>query len=80
MVESQEPEAQLYQQAAEQGVPHAKITLAGCYKRGEGVVKSLERAVELYQQAADQGFEKLRCLIARRKASLYPDKATLRRK
>src|SRR5690554_5247585 len=41
--------------AAEQEDPRAQFFLGWCYKKGEGVERSLEEAVKWHRKAAEQG-------------------------
>ena len=47
--------AEIYQAAAQRGVPEAMAALARCYELGDGVSKNAEEAEKWYQMAAQAG-------------------------
>lgn len=53
-----EKAVELYQQAAEQGLPQAQYSLGIMFENGKGVGKDLTRAEELFRKAAASGHER----------------------
>jgi TPR repeat protein len=57
--------AQLWEQAAEQGIADAQFNLGSCYAAGDGVEVDMTKAAQLWEQAAEQGLAQAQYMLGK---------------